>query len=130
MSISELRCQRSPVRAEWRKIHSLTQRSAYIREAGIADVEIENGFRRKGNRVTQGKLVRDGVLGAAVGAYKFEGAERKRQDVVTRVPAEQPLFLAQIEINTLVELVDIAAAAKVFNEVVCFSSLSRQREVT
>ena len=69
------------------------------------------------------------VLGAAIGAYVLEGSKRKRQNVITCVPPEQPLLLAQIKIDALVELVDISTATKVLNEVVCLPRLIRKGEV-
>src|SRR2546423_12661869 len=92
-------------------------------------MQIKNRLRRNCNCVTHGDLMRNRVFRAAVGAYILERGKRKRQDVITRVSAEQPLLLAQIKIDAFVELINIAATAKVLNEVVCFARVIRQREV-
>ena len=76
-------------------------------------MEIKDCLRRKQDRIAENNLVRNGIFGAAIAADLVKRTIRKRQDMRTAVPSEKSLFIAQGIINTLIDLVNIAACAVV-----------------
>src|SRR6266436_4963474 len=93
-------------------------------------MQVQDGLRGKHDGVTQRNLLSLGVFRAAVLAYIRKRGVGERQNMGLRVSSENSLPGAQVVVNALVVLVNVAASAVARRKVTGgVARLVRQREV-